>query len=162
MTMLIKPDNLSDNRVVTLLQEHIDDMFRTSPPESVHTLDLTALQKTDISFWVIWQQNEPAGCVALKDYNGKWAEIKSMRTSNAFRGKGVGKLLLEHILKVAEQRNYQCLRLETGSQDFFEPARRIYQRYGFAVRGPFEGYTEDPNSVFMEKQLVSEVNRDFF
>lgn len=153
MSFQIKPGDLTDSRVVALLQEHIEDMFRTSPPESVHTLDLKALQKPEMSLWVMWDQDVAAGCVALKDYAGRWAEIKSMRTSNAYRGRGVGKLLLQHVLNIASQRRYQCLRLETGIEDFFQPARQIYQRYGFTQRGPFAGYREDPNSVFMEKQL---------
>jgi putative acetyltransferase len=77
-----------------------------------------------------------------------------MRSAGKFRGQGLGKQLLEYILNVARQRNYQYLRLETGCEDFFEPARGIYQRYGFVVRSPFANYTDDPNSVFMEKSLT--------
>ena len=76
-----------------------------------------------------------------------------MRSSNAFRGKGIGKLLLEHVINVAEQRGYQYLRLETGSEDFFKPARAIYERFGFKERGPFANYADDPISVFMEREM---------
>lgn len=151
--MEIKPDLVTDSRVVAILEEHIADMYRTSPPESVHTLDLESLRKPDVNFWVIWHQDTPAGCVALKEHETSWAEIKSMRSAKAFRGNGVGKLLLQHVIRVAEQRNYQFLRLETGIEDFFKPARDIYQRYGFSIRGPFAGYRDDPNSVFMEMAI---------
>ena len=57
------------------------------------------------------------------------------------------------MLKVARQRDYEFLRLETGCEDFFKPAREIYKRYGFLERKPFADYTDDPNSVFMEKAL---------
>jgi len=43
--------------------------------------------------------------------------------------------------------------LETGSEDYFAPARRLYARHGFVVRGPFADYTDDPNSVYMELAL---------
>lgn len=151
--MIIKSDDLQNPLVVAILEEHIADMYRTSPPESVHTLDLDSLRMSDINLWVVWDQQTPAGCIALKQHDVNWAEIKSMRTSNAYRGKGIGKLLLEHVLDVAIERKYQYLRLETGQEDFFEPARTIYSRYGFEVIGPFADYTNDPNSVFMEKQI---------
>ena len=149
----IKPDDLFNERVIALLEEHIDDMYRISPPESVHTLDLNSLRGGDISFWVMWQNEEPVGCIALQEHAETWAEIKSMRSVTKFRGQGIGRQLLEYILNVAKQRNYQCLRLETGCEDFFEPAREIYRRYGFVERTPFADYADDPNSVFMEKLL---------
>ena len=83
-----------------------------------------------------------------------------MRSTSKLRGQGLGKQLLEYILNVARQRNYQYLRLETGCEDFFEPARGIYRRYGFVVRRPFANYTEDPNSVFMEKALTVEFDKN--
>jgi putative acetyltransferase len=151
--MKIKSDDLSDQKVIALLEEHIDDMYRASPPESVHTLDLDSLRRDDVSFWVIWQNNNPIGCVALQEHAGTWAEIKSMRSANHARGMGIGKQLLEFVLDVAKQRDYEFLRLETGCEDFFKPAREIYKRYGFLERKPFADYTDDPNSVFMEKAL---------
>jgi putative acetyltransferase len=35
----------------------------------------------------------------------------------------------------------------------FAPARRLYESFGFAYCGPFADYKEDPNSVFMTKEL---------
>ena len=151
--MEIKSDDLSNIKVIALLEEHIDDMYRASPPESVHTLDLGSLRGDAVSFWVMWQNDDPVGCVALQEYAGTWAEIKSMRSANSARGMGIGKRLLEFVLDVAKQRDYEYLRLETGCEDFFKPAREIYKHYGFLERKPFADYADDPNSVFMEKAL---------
>lgn len=76
-----------------------------------------------------------------------------MRTAKAHRGKGIGSKVLEHIIQEAKRRAYTCLNLETGSMSEFAPARALYKRYGFEYRGPFGEYSEDPNSVFMTKQL---------
>ncbi|HMM65526.1 MAG TPA: GNAT family N-acetyltransferase, partial [Dokdonella sp.] len=35
----------------------------------------------------------------------------------------------------------------------FEPARALYERFGFDYCGPFADYVEDPYSVFMTKAL---------
>ena len=122
-----------------------------SPPESLHALDLNKLRKPEITFWSVWDGNQLAGCAAIKELDAGHAEIKSMRTTNAYRGKGVAVKIMEHILAVAAERNYQRLSLETGSQDFFIPARKLYERFGFEYCEPFGDYAEDPYSAFMTK-----------
>ena len=61
--------------------------------------------------------------------------------------------LLLHLLNEAKRRGYQQLSLETGSMDFFAPARRLYQRHGFEYCGPFADYQADPNSLFMNRSI---------
>lgn len=151
--MQIRIDDLTSPEIAELLNEHLHDMYATSPPESVHALDLGKLRKPEITFWSVWDNNVLVGCGAIKELDPTHAEIKSMRSANRARGKGVGKKMLEHILDVASQRKYQRLSLETGSQDFFIPARTLYERYGFACCGPFADYKEDPYSVFMTKVI---------
>lgn len=151
--MQIRIDDLTGPEVAELLNEHLRDMYATSPPESVHALDLEKLRKPEITFWSAWEGNQLLGCGALKELDPTHAEIKSMRSANRFRGKGVGKKMLEHILQVASDRQYQRLSLETGSQDFFVPARKLYERYGFENCGPFADYEEDPWSVFMTRKI---------
>jgi putative acetyltransferase len=151
--MRIQSDDLTGPEIAALLQEHLNDMNAVSPPESKHALDLAALKASDISFWTIWLQHQLAGCVALKQLNTRQAEIKSMRSASAFRGQGVGKLLLQHVISEAKSRGYQQLYLETGAMEYFAPARSLYLSFGFESCAPFAGYKEDPNSVFMRLQL---------
>lgn len=79
-SMLIREDDLAGDEVRGLLQEHLDAMERTSPPESRHALDITGLRQADVTFWSIWDGAELAGCGALKHLDSAHAEIKSMRT----------------------------------------------------------------------------------
>lgn len=157
---MIRIDRDNPNRadVRQLLAEHLADMFATSPAESVHALDPAALAGPGISFWTARVDGELLGCGALKQLETgapgiTQGEIKSMRTAAHARGRGVATVLLNHILTEARRAGHQRLYLETGSQDFFAPARRLYQRHGFGVCPPFAGYTEDPNSVFMTLPL---------
>ena len=151
--MEIKLDDLSGPQIRALLEEHLQSMHSISPPESVHALDLDSLRKPEISFWTVWSGDELLGCGALKEINARHGEIKSMRTAAAHRRSGVARAILTHIIGEAQNRKYTRLSLETGSQDAFEPARRLYQSFGFNYCPPFEGYFEDPNSVFMTKEL---------
>ena len=149
----IRRDDLSGQEIAGLLQEHLTDMHRVTPAESVHALDLAALRAPTITFWTIWNGTELLGCGALKELDKKTGEVKSMRTVAAHRGRGVGRAMLEHILKEAERRGHETLSLETGAMLEFAPARTLYLRYGFTVCGPFADYTADPNSIFMTKKL---------
>jgi len=151
--MEIYEDDLTGEKIINLLKEHLENMHEITPPESVHALDLGGLRVPEITFWTAWEGENLLGCGALKELNGASGEIKSMRTATAHRGKGFGAAMLEHILKAAKERGYTQLYLETGAMPEFVPARRLYARYGFEERGPFGNYTDDPNSVFMSKQL---------
>ena len=151
--MEIKIDDLTGTEVVELLREHLQSMARHSPPESIHALDLEALRKPEITFWSVWEGSELAGCGALKELDAQHAEIKSMHTASSYRRKGVATRLLQHILDEAKRRCYLRISLETGSMDAFEPARKLYAKFGFTYCGPFAAYVEDPNSVFMTREL---------
>lgn len=151
--MHIRLDDLSGPEIRALLEEHLQNMHSISPPESVHALDLHALRAPGISFWTAWSGKELLGCGALKQLDRRHGEIKSMRTATAHRRNGVAQAVLEHIIAEATKRNYATLSLETGSQAEFEPARRLYRKYGFDECPPFADYVEDPNSVFMTRTL---------
>ncbi len=151
--MEIRIDDLSGPEVRALLEEHLANMRQISPPESIHALPIEGLRKPEITFWSAWENGELLGCGALKELDPQQGEIKSMRTSSRHRRKGVAKALLDSIIGEAMQRGYRRLSLETGSMDAFEPARQLYERSGFIFCGPFADYIEDPNSVFMTKEL---------
>ncbi|MGR0319566.1 GNAT family N-acetyltransferase [Agromyces sp. ZXT2-3] len=149
----IRPADLADPRVIRLLEDHLADMHATSPPESVHALDVSGLAVPEVTVWTIGEGDGLLGCVALKELDATHGELKSMRTDAAARGRGLGARLLEHVLAEAERRGYTRISLETGSEDFFRPARTLYAKYGFRECGPFAGYMLDPNSVFMTLEL---------
>jgi putative acetyltransferase len=153
MAIEIRSDDLRGPQVARLLQEHLDDMHRHSPPESVHALDLDALRRPEITFWVACEDEELLGCGALKQLSAEHGEIKSMRTANAHRGRGIAARLLGHILAEARRRGYRRLSLETGTPAAFDPARRLYARHGFVECGPFGDYVADPFSTFMTLEL---------
>jgi putative acetyltransferase len=152
--MEIRRDDLSGPEIRALLEEHLRNMYELSPPESVHALDLTALRKPDVTFWTVWSDGELLGCGALKELDRRHGEIKSMRTSMAHRRMGVARAMVEHIIAEAQRRAYGRLSLETGSQPEFQPARRLYESFGFTHCPPFGDYREDPNSVFLTRALT--------
>ena len=149
----IIPDPLTSDDIKHLLQTHLNLMHSQSPACSVHALPLEKLRAKDVSFWSIWDGEELLGCGALKEINSTHGEIKSMHIYQKHRGRGISKIMLEHIIKTAKSRGYNRLSLETGSQIQFAPARALYKNAGFEECPPFEGYNEDPNSTFMTCEI---------
>jgi putative acetyltransferase len=149
----IRAGGLELPAVAQLLGEHLRDMHLHTPPGSIHALDLTALRAPDISFWSMWAGERLMGCGALKQLDSRHGEIKSMRTAGGYLRQGVARRMLEHIVAEARKRGYRRLSLETGSMAAFAPAHRLYAECGFRPCGPFAGYTDDPNSLYMTREL---------
>lgn len=151
--LTIALDDLRGPRIAEFIDGHLEEMKATSPPESTHALDLDGLRKPDVTFWTVLDGEVLAGCGALKELDPGHGEIKSMRTGPEYTRRGVASLLVRHIIAIATERGYTRLSLETGSFEFFAPARALYAKHGFRPCGPFAAYTEDPNSVFMTREL---------
>ncbi|GAA2008425.1 GNAT family N-acetyltransferase [Microbacterium ulmi] len=149
----IRVDDLSGAQTQALVSRHLAGMHDSSPPESVHALDLDGLRHPSITFWSAWIDGELAGIAALKSLDADRGEIKSMRVDDRFRGSGVGRALLRHVLGQARLRGMSSLWLETGTPAEFLPAQRLYESEGFVECGPFEDYSLDPFSRFMTKAL---------
>lgn len=151
--MRIEIDDPARPDVTALLSEHLADMHATSPPESVHALDVSALKLPEITFWTARLDGVLLGCAALKEIDPTHGEVKSMRTTTTSRGTGVGRALLLHVLAAARARGFARLSLETGTQDYFAPARGLYVAHGFVSCDPFADYAVDPHSAYFTLAL---------
>ena len=152
MLRIIEGD-FSDRRVLDLLQIHVTSARAQTAPGSAHALDVRALQSPDIRFWTIWEDQTLLGLGALKRLSVDHGEVKSMHIAEAMRRKGAGSELLRHIVAAARASGMTRLSLETGSWEYFQPARELYRRHGFVECPPFGDYVLDPNSVFMSLDL---------
>ena len=145
--------DFADPRLIAFLQAHLDDMEPTAPPESRHALDLDDLQRDDVRLWVATAAGQLVGTAALAAVGERHEELKSMRTAPQARGRGIASRLLAHLLADARSRGVEQVSLETGSMEFFAPARAFYTRAGFTPCPPFGSYLDDPLSTFMTMVL---------
>jgi putative acetyltransferase len=151
--MEIREGGLDDPRVVALLNVHFQGMLANSPKDSCHFLDLSGLRAPGVTFWTAWDGEDLLGCGALKQLDAGHGEVKSMRTAAEHLRRGTGAALVSHILKVARERGYKRLSLETGSGAAFDAAHALYRQFGFTECGPFGDYKEDPFSRFLSRIL---------
>jgi putative acetyltransferase len=150
---VIKPGDFGDDRVKALLTRHLEGMHASSPPGHVFALDWSGLQRPEISFYALWEGEELLGVGALKELEPRAGEIKSMRTGDTHLRRGVAATILEHIIAEARQRGYTRLSLETGSGPAFEPALKLYRKYGFTEGGAFGAYEKSPFNQFLHLHL---------
>ena len=145
--------NFDHPEVNELLIKHFVELRAASPEGSAHVLDISGLQVSSIKFWSLWENDNLMGCGALKFLDKDHGEFKSIRIHDNFRGKGNGVNVVNYLINEAKKLNIKKLSIETGSGNFFKPARKLFQQCGFDLCGPFAHYKEDINSVYFTKVL---------
>jgi putative acetyltransferase len=139
--------------VRALLDRHMTAMLAATPPEHAFALDVDGLLDPAVTFFSLRADGELLGVGALKQLDPEHAEIKSMHTAIAARGRGVGRAMLNHLLGVARSRAYRRVSLETGTMAEFAPARALYASAGFTACGPFADYQPSEDNCFMTLEL---------
>lgn len=153
MNVVIEPEKPTNPDVVRLLDAHLELMRATSPPDHVHALDLDGLSSESVRFFAAREGDELLGIGALRTLGHGRAEIKSMHTTSAARGRGIGRAMVDHLIATAREQGMEWLGLETGTMAEFAPARRLYEASGFAACDPFDGYTQNGFSTCMSMSL---------
>jgi putative acetyltransferase len=153
MAVTINKESPLGEDLALLMQRHTADMHADTPPESIHMMDAGQLAVPEVSFFVLRDNGEALAMGAFKRIDAAHAEIKSMHVLTEARGRGLSRAMLDHLLTQAQAAGFRRLSLETGVQPTFIAARALYYKAGFVDCPPFEGYDEDPNSLFMTKTL---------
>ena len=100
--------------------------------------------------WLAMHDEIGVGCVALRPLDEGSAEVKRMFVDEAWRGRGVGRALMETLVAGARERGYATLRL--GTLEDMKAAQRLYASLGFR---PVERYRPDElmDTLFYEREL---------
>ena len=135
--------------VRALLATHLAFARSVTPLCDVHALDVGGLLDPAVTLVSARRGGEVLGVGALRELDAMHGEIKSMHTAEAARGQGVGRALVNHLLRIAAERGYRRVSLETGAMEAFAAARRLSAGAGFEVCEPFGDYIDNPNSTCM-------------
>ncbi len=156
MRVLIGPGDLDDPLVVAFLERHVAQLRSITPPGSAHALDIGGLKTPGVRFWTAHDDGpgELVGCAALARLDDQHAELKSMRTATHRLRQGIAGQLVRYVLDQARTAGFTRVSLETGSEEFFAPARSLYARHGFSPCPPFGRYRSDPHSTFLTRTLT--------
>ena len=149
----IVEDDLSGAEVIALLAFHLDEMHSLSPPCKVHAMPVERLRQPDVTFYSAWDNGRLAAVGALREIDAARGELKSMRATPDYRGKGAGEAILLHLIGEARRRGYAWLGLETGRPAAYLPAQGLYRKHGFAECADFGDYVGDDFSMCMDRAL---------
>jgi putative acetyltransferase len=152
--VVITVDDPRVDDVRRLLERHLAFSALLSPAEHVHALDLDGLLDARVTLFSARGDNGLVGFGALKELDASHGELKSMHVTEAARGQGIGRALLDHLLAVAAERGYSRISLETGTMESYAPARSLYRKAGFTPCAPFAEYTANPYSLCMSLELA--------
>lgn len=153
-SITIRQDDPQAAHVAQLLAYHVAQV-RSVMDEHAFALDASELSHPDITFWSAWIDGELAGICALKTLDATHAEVKSMRVAPSMAGKGVGRVMMDHLIAEAQRRGHARLSLETGVAPMHVPAIGLYRSAGFVSCGPFADYEESPQNQFFTMKLVA-------
>ncbi|GLS85566.1 GCN5 family N-acetyltransferase [Cypionkella aquatica] len=154
MSIAIAKESPLGADLALLMQRHTADMHADTPQESIHMMDASQLAIPAVDFFVLRDAGKPLAMGAFKRIDADHAEIKSMHVLTEARGRGLSRVMLDHLVAQAKAAGLSRLSLETGVQPTFVAARALYYKAGFEDCPPFEGYTLDPNSVYMTRKLT--------
>ena len=154
MSVTITKESPLSADLALLMQRHTEDMHADTPPESIHMMDASELAIPEVDFFVLRDAGKPVAMGAFKRLDAAHAEIKSMHVLTEARGRGLSRTMLDHLLEQAKAAGLKRLSLETGVQPTFVAARALYYKAGFEDCPPFEGYSLDPNSLYMTRSLA--------
>jgi GNAT superfamily N-acetyltransferase len=95
----------------------------------------------------------PAACVGYRELDSHSCELKRLYVRPAFRGAGLGKMMISSLVERATRAGYSRMFLETTH--FMNGAIRLYEEAGFV---PCDAYYAIPDtfrdiSIFMKKDL---------
>lgn len=93
-----------------------------------------------------WSAATAAGTIALRRLDDRSGEIKRLYIRPAFRGRGLGRHLVENVIERARGMGYQALYADTLPS--MTDALTLYARLGFEQ---VQAYAEDPTpgAVFL-------------
>ena len=152
--MDIKPGDFDDPQIRDLLRQHLQGMAETSPPGHSFALDLSGLQRPDVTFLSVWDGETLLAIGAMKELAADHGELKSMRTRMDSLRRGAATAMLMALLDLARQRGYRRVSLETGSGEAFEPALALYRKHGFRNGDAFADYVGSDFNQFLHLDLA--------
>ena len=152
MTAFISEERADSPDAVSLVAELDEYLIPLYPIEAHYGYDVDKLLREGVVFFVLRVDGVPAGCGGVQLFGSEYAEVKRMFVRPAFRGQGLAKLMLNHLVDYVRAQGMGVLRLETGVRQ--PEAIGLYEQFGFSRIERFGDYREGPYNVFYEKPLT--------
>ena len=153
MEIVVTSEKSLTDEIAQVLQAHWLFCTSSTPIEHVYALDAAKLFSPDITVFGARIDGALVGVGAMRKLDPLHAELKSMHTLANFRGLGVGKAMVAHIEDFARGVGVERMSLETGTNDAFGAARKLYQSLGYKSCDAFGDYVLSEDNICMTKLI---------
>lgn len=143
----------SDPRVERMIAIQKAYTLEHSPPGTGYAIDVGSPWSRRVRYFLAAHEDEIVGCVGLSPLGREACEIKTMHVLEHWRGSGVARRLLDHLVEAAIASGKTVIKLETGQAKGYDASRRFYSKHGFEPCERFGQYEGDPESYCMSRQL---------
>ncbi len=157
-SILIRRADPACPKILPLIEGNQSHGAVATDASSDHTFGVEALCHPEVRFFAAFEGERALGCGAFKALGNGSAEVKSVYVAQTARGRGVARILMDHLANQAQQEGFSALVLETGSAlcPEYDAARSLYENLGYTYCPPIEGYDADPMSVFMRLSFTNQ------
>jgi putative acetyltransferase len=100
---------------------------------------------------IAYEDENPVGCGAMKEYDAESMEVKRMFVNLVFRKRGIAAGILAEIEAWTRELSYRRCILETGIRQ--AEAIGLYRKCGYTYIPNYGQYTGVENSVCFEKKI---------
>jgi putative acetyltransferase len=140
-------ENKDFQKLVNLLDDELNSRYGTFQVQydkynKINTLDSVVIGYLD---------DEAVGCGCFRILDKDTIEIKRMIVKTEFRGRGIGKIILQGLEKWAIEKGHSRSILETGKKQI--EAIKLYTKQGYKKIDNYGQYIGNSNSICMSKEL---------
>lgn len=153
MTITIRSGLTDDPRVIALVLHHQKTALAETQAGCGHALDMSGLTRPDITLYSAWDGDTLLGTAALRRLDATHGEVKTMHTAAEARRRGIGAMLVQHVIAEARALGLSRLSLETGIWPYFQPAIALYRAQGFTECAAFGEYQPSEYSLYMTRTI---------
>lgn len=107
----------------------------------------------DALMFIARWEGAPAGCIALAPFETDAMEIHKFFVDPAFRGRGVGNVLMQRVFEETKKSTRTTMLVNTAA--YLKSARSLYEAFGFVHCPPFHAVPAEIShtEVFMSRPL---------
>jgi GNAT superfamily N-acetyltransferase len=153
ITITVSPEDPRAPEAQALLNAFVDEVRHRydSPPSDVGFFDPAVVSAPKSAFLVARVEGRAVGCGALVPMEDDVAEIKRMFVLPQERGHGIAKKILDRLQSLAQEFDYDRIRLETGTKQ--PESIALYGKSGFYRVPNFPPFENDHTAVCFEKRI---------
>lgn len=138
-------------RLISTLNAELAAAYN-NPAANHFRLDPAEVAPGNGAFLVAYSDGQPVGCGAIRRLDERTAEIKRMYVAPEWRGRGVGRAVLDALEAEGRRLGVARIVLETGTLQ--DRALALYRSCGYTVIPAFGEYVDTPDtSICMGKEL---------